>query len=392
MSTIHRRSDFIPLATDAQRELANLEQAYGALADSQRELRSMPASMYTVSREGAEYLYWKVESSDSGTSVGRLDDEAAARLAEYRQTKASLKARIDSASHLVEARARSCRALRVSPLPDKQGELLRELDYAQLLGTDLMVVGTNCFPAYEVLSGVRFPVGNEATEDFDLAWCRGTSASVTRDLTHRPMAHGGAGLLRTQPTLLSVLRSIDSSYRINKAKQYQAINDASYEVELLAAPSCMPLPANTGFAPMYSLIEQEWLLKGRPFSCVVPTVRHKGCPLFVPDPRWMALHKLWLSRKPERNSNKRPKDLRQGNVLLDAARHFLVDSYPLDLDFVLELPDELRDIFNEWAQLRGFDPTRPAYPGTQGDPADGDVDGPTSSARATSLFRRFSPP
>lgn len=70
----------------------------------------------------------------------------------------------------------------------------------------------------------------------------------------------------------------------------------------------------------------------------------------------MALHKLWLSQKPQRDRAKRPKDERQGNVLMDATRHFLADTYPLGIDFVVELPDELREIFNAWAASRRFDP------------------------------------
>ena len=77
------------------------------------------------------------------------------------------------------------------------------------------------------------------------------------------------------------------------------------------------------------------------------------------DPRWMALHKIWLSTKPQRNALEKPKDLRQGNVLLSACRYFLADAYPLDIDFVLELPAELRELFNEWAHASGFDHLNP---------------------------------
>ena len=52
---------------------------------------------------------------------------------------------------------------------------------------------------------------------------------------------------------------------------------------------------------MTSLVEQEWLLKGQPVSVVVATIKGRACPFYVPDPRWMALHKLWLAEKPERN-------------------------------------------------------------------------------------------
>jgi hypothetical protein len=70
----------------------------------------------------------------------------------------------------------------------------------------------------------------------------------------------------------------------------------------------------------------------------------------------MALHKLWLSEKAERNPAKRPKDRRQGNVLLDATQLFLSDSHPLNVDFVMGLTEELLPHFNLWCESRGFVP------------------------------------
>ena len=210
--------------------------------------------------------------------------------------------------------------------------------------TDLMVVGTNAFIAYELACGARFPTGNEETEDFDMAWCRGSKASL---LGHTPNATG-------RKTLFAVLKSLDSSYQINPRKPYQAVNQTGYEVELLAAPSTHPLPKFEPFEPMATLIEQEWLLQGMPLSVVVATVRGRACPLYVPDPRWMALHKLWLAKKSEKNPAKKPKDQRQGEVLLDATRFFLSDSHPLNIDFVLSLPEELQPPFNAWCESRHF--------------------------------------
>ena len=140
----------------------------------------------------------------------------------------------------------------------------------------------------EAASGARFPTGNEETEDFDLAWCRGTRASLA-PMRAPAVEQGGR-------SLLGVLRHIDSTYTINKRKPYQAVNAAGYEVELLAAPSAHPLPKGESFEPMAALVEQEWLLEGRPLSAVVATLRGRACPLYVPDPRWMGLHKLWLAR------------------------------------------------------------------------------------------------
>ena len=192
------------------------------------------------------------------------------------------------------------------------------------------------------------------TENFDLAWCRDTRVSLAQIAPSEAPPPTGK-----RPTLLAALRSVDAGFAMIKRKPYQAVNADGYEVELLAAPSTHPLPRDEAFAPLVTLPEQEWLLHGAPVRCVVATPKPGACPLYVPDPRWMAVHKLWLARKPERNPAKKDKDARQGRVLLDAARYFLKDAYPLDLDFVLDLPAELREHFTEWAQASGFDPTNP---------------------------------
>lgn len=346
---IYQEADFIEFSTDAQRVTANLEQAYVAWVDARRQLEAMPVSMYWQSKDGVDYLTVKHYSSDSGGSLGRRSPETEALLEDFLANKNRLRDRVKLTDATIAERAALYRRLRLPSIPDQQAEIIRQLDIAGMLGTDLMVVGANAFVAYQAVCGARFPTGNEETEDFDLAWCRGTRASLAPTSAGPLPEHGGR-------SLLGVLRHIDSSYAINKRKPYQAVNAAGYEVELLAAPSAHPLPKGETFEPMASLVEQEWLLEGRPLSAVVATLRGRACPLYVPDPRWMGLHKLWLARKPERNAAQRPKDLRQGEVLLDAVRHFMQASHPLDVDFLMGLPEELRDHFDKWCMERQFVP------------------------------------
>ena len=87
-------------------------------------------------------------------------------------------------------------------------------------------------------------------------------------------------------------------------------------------------------------------LKGMAVSVVAATLRGRAAPLF------------WLAGKPKRKADKKDKDRRQGTVLLDAARYFLQASHPLDIDFVLELPGELRLHFNQWCANAGFIPAQ----------------------------------
>ncbi len=308
----------------------------------------MPTSMFWQSKGDVEYLAIKKGGYDSATTHGVRSAETEALYNAFVAKKELAKKRATDADALIEQRALQYRALRLPVMLDKQGELLRALDVEGLLRNDLLVVGTNAFAAYETLCGVKFPAGNEPTQDFDLAWCRGSSVSLAMLVPDSDV--------KGRKSLMGVLQSIDSTYRLNPKKPYQAVNSTGYEIELLAAPSRAPLPKNEAFEPMVSLVEQEWLLRGKPAFVVVATQRHRACPLYVPDPRWMAVHKLWLSKKPERHAQKKPKDARQGQVLLDACRYFLTDSYPLNIDFVLDLPEELRDLFNDWAQAGQYEP------------------------------------
>ncbi len=343
---IYEKSQYLAFSADAQRTAANLEQAYSFWLDSRQSLQDLPISMYWAERSGSEYLYVKQTTQDSGTSLGVRGEATEQQLTAYTQEKQQLQERVANADELIATRAALYRRMRLPSLPDKQAEILRKLDIEGLLGTDLMVVGTNAFSAYEWVANAIFPVGNEETQDFDLTWVRGTRASL--------VFAGTEAEAQPRKTLIHVLKSIDSTYAVSKKKPYQALNSEGYEVELLAAPSCHPLPKEQGFAPMAALVEQEWLLLGRPVSAVVATVRGRACPLTVPDPRFMALYKLWLADKPERNPAKKEKDRRQGNVLLDAVRHFMESSHPLNVDFVFEIPDMLRPTFEAWCAERKF--------------------------------------
>lgn len=338
---------FAPLSSEALRIASNVSQMYGAWLDAERDVESRPSTVFWARRGDREYLAFKYRGSDVATTAGARTAETEAQFAQLVASRdESIAARDARFARLIEL-ARQWRALRLplaTPMPAK---ILRALDVAGLLGTDVMLVGTNAFAAYEIHARQKFLRGADETDDFDLGWCRGSSIQLAPS-TLRP----------ERLDLLSVLRRVDKSFRVNRNKRYQALNDDGYEVELLAAPSRRAtLPRDLAFEPMYSLPEQEWLLLGSPIQHVVMARDGLPAPMFVPDPRYMALHKAWLAEKPERSATKRDKDRIQGEVLLDAIALYMSD-YPMDVDFVLSLPQELRSHFNVWASRRGFDPGR----------------------------------
>jgi hypothetical protein len=63
----------------------------------------------------------------------------------------------------------------------------------------------------------------------------------------------------------------------------------------------------------------------------------------APDPRYFALHKLWLSKHRGRPATKATKDRNQGEALLKIVREAM-PRYSMDRDFVAGLPDPLRAV------------------------------------------------
>lgn len=231
------------------------------------------------------------------------------------------------------------RALRLPLLSSDAGPILRECDRRQLLGSSLLVVGTNAIAAYMVEANGLIALPDE-TEDFDLAWV----SQVPDEMGQQ---------------VWDMLKAVDPTFTVNSERDFQARNAKAYEVELLVAPSRAATLGNKDQPRPIPLPEQEWLLFGRPVDQVVGCRDGSPARIVAPDPRWFALHKLWMADQPKRNPQKRPKDRLQGGALLDAVA-LSMPHYPFDSEFEAALPPPLRTIFDRWNQIRPA-PSRPEW-------------------------------
>ena len=150
----------------------------------------------------------------------------------------------------------------------------------------------------------------------------------------------------------AMLKAVDPTYTVNTERRFQARNARAFEFELLAAPSRLPGMGRRDQPRPVPLMEQEWLLNGRPVSHVVIARDASPARLVVPDPRWFALQKLWLSAQEKRDPLKRRKDERQGMAVLDAVADAM-PHYALDAAFEGKLPVELVPHFARWRARRG---------------------------------------
>lgn len=320
-----------PFSDEQARVLINLRQRYEVWIEAERALARLPYDLRRKTIGGRAYLYEILGRSGNGRSLGAWDDEKAGQFELYRSDKAALKARREGARSALGESSRLARALRLPLLSSAAGPILREADRRGLLGNQLLVVGTNCIAAYAQEAAGTITGAPEETEDFDLAWMAEKQASSAE--------------------LWEMLKAVDPTFTINSERDFQARNASAYEVELMVAPSRAGTMARIDRPRPIPLPEQEWLLLGHPVDQVVPCRDGSPARIVAPDPRWFALHKLWLAEQAKRNPLKRPKDRKQGLALLDTVAEAM-PHYALDDEFAAGIPGELLPMWQSWQSRR----------------------------------------
>jgi hypothetical protein len=296
--------------------------------EAERALAAMPYNLVRKNVSGYSYLYEVLDRTNNAKSLGPWSEAQEARLATYRADKTTWQARRAASKTELDQSCRLYRALRLPLLASAAGAILREADRRNLLGTKLIVVGTNAMPAYHVEAGGIIPDVPDETLDCDLAWT-------------------GTEIEEGQP-IWEMLKAVDHTFTINAERSFQARNSRAYEVEILAAPSRIGAIFRTDRPMPIPLPEQEWLLGGRFVDHVVVCRDGEPARIVAPDPRWFGLQKLWMASQAKRNALKRPKDLKQGMLLLDTIREAM-PQYPLDSVFEHGLPGDLAPFYDAWA-------------------------------------------
>ncbi|MEI8396982.1 MAG: GSU2403 family nucleotidyltransferase fold protein [Rhodospirillaceae bacterium] len=329
-----------PFSDEQMRIIANLNQHYDVWIEAERDLAALPYGMRWAERSGKHYLYHSIDRAGNAKSLGPRSAETERVFAEYHNSKSVLTDRKNKSALRLAETCRLYRALGLPLLPSEAAKVLREADRRRMLGPQIMVVGTNAMPAYAMEAAGRIGAPDE-TDDFDMAW-----TAVSDD--------GGA------IPIWSMLKAADSTYTVNTERTFQARNATAYEVEILVAPSRAGGMRPTDRPLPIPLPEQEWLLEGKTVSWVV--VARDGSParIVAPDPRWFALHKLWMSDQEKRNPLKRPKDRKQGFALLNAVWEAM-PQFPLDADFRNALPEELLEYYDLWRSGVVESPTLPNW-------------------------------
>lgn len=309
--------------TDEQlRAAINLADAYEAWLPLAKAEPAYSDRLMWKTVAGRQYLYRIRDRKGNGTSLGPRNQETEKTYADYQTAKEDLRDRVSRISPRLNEASAVYRALRLPMIDSYAARLFRELDLSELLGPVVLAVGTTATAAYQLEAATLFDSPAHATDDIDLTW-------IARQ---KPAS----------PVLWEALKALDDTFVVNTERNFQARNRDSKEIELLVGIGRADTAAAEPMHPI-PLPEQDWLYLGKPMRRIVCGLDAKPMALVVPDPRWFALHKRWLSDKPARDPLKKPKDRRQAEAVWASIKRGM-PHYPIDANFKAEVPEILQPV------------------------------------------------
>jgi hypothetical protein len=297
---------FAELSNEQRRQLIDAQQAFAAWRPAASELDKL-GTLRSQASKGMRYMY-EIHGSVR-RSLGRETPELQRQKARHDAHRATLKKTVRALEKRFDDMAPVNRALGLGRIPAIAARILRALDREALLGTHVIVAGTNALYAYEAATGTLLPTEHVATGDADLLWD-----------TKQSLLLAATGMRREG--LMGILRRVDRSFVANYG--FNATNNEGYVVDLLCPETdditTMNAGADLEAVPMPGI---EWLLRAPQFEQTIIGGDGKPLRIAVPDPRAFALHKLWVSRRDNRDPLKRPRDVMHARIVANLIRTYL---------------------------------------------------------------------
>ena len=304
-------------------------------------------SMRWVDRDGNQYLLRKTGKAE--TSLGSRSPATEAAYEAFVSGRKQNKERLDGLAKRLDDLAPVNRAMGIGRMPNTAARILRHCDDYGLLGEQLLVVGTNALFAYEALAGVQAQSGVLATGDIDLLY------DARRHISFALKAFRRTGLI-------GLLQEVDTSFAPVRPRAFRAVNKDGYLVDLIRPeakdafrdrlPAALSdLPDDLEGAAIFGL---AWLINSPRVDAIAIDERGYPVRIVAIDPRAFALHKLWLSSRPDREPIKKARDQEQAKVAAIIASRYLRRSF--DSPDLEALPNALRELA---PKLTEFDEEKP---------------------------------
>lgn len=305
---------FVEQNADQARETVNTAQRYEAWRAAVQQARAYRGSLVWSEVGGRTYLVksaYDASGARRQTSLGARDSRTEAIKLQFDRARNEARDRLSRMKEVLDRQTAINKAVGLGRAPALGARVLRALDDAGLLGTDVRVLGTWALFAYEAAAGVQIDSGLTATEDLDLLFNSRRSLAFAAKPGVRPVS------------LMKTLEKVDRSFR-RMPNLYRAVNAEGFMVDFIKpdrvppwkkdASSISEDPEDLTAAGVANL---AWHESAPAFEALA--IDQRGAPLRIvaSDPRVFAIHKFWLSSQPDREPVKRRRDLRQAQTVVD---------------------------------------------------------------------------
>lgn len=291
-------------------------QLYQAYKDALDENRHYKGGMHWKTSKGREYLFKTTDGFGNGKSLGVRSGDTEAAYHSFHVGKQRSKERLLDLESEIKRQAKFCVAAEINRLPNVSANILRLLD-KEGCGDAIKVIGTNCLYAYEATAGVHIINDLLATGDLDLLWMSRSKLKLSTSLK--------------SSGLIGLLKKADKTFEIASKAHFRAINSKGFMVEWVKTPSinrlhddnnqcCVDHPENDLSA---FEVDGQWLQNAPVLSQTV--IAENGFPVImnVPDPRYFAINKYYVSRDKNRDPIKAPRDKAHADIAWEIATEYL---------------------------------------------------------------------
>lgn len=317
--------------------MVNSQQRFEALRDAKAVLDAQRGSVTWLQSKGRAYLvrsFYDKAGLRKQTSLGLRSPETEKMKADFEARRSAAEQRWTSLRETMDRQAAVNRALRLGRVPLIGARIMRALDGFGMLGSGIRILGTNAIYAYEAASGVRLDPGLATTEDIDLLLdARGGLTFVADDEI-------------SASSLMKILQRIDTSFERSK-QTFRAVNREGYLVDLIRPmqnPPWKQAPDKVGSDPddlsAVAIEGIEWLQNAPAFEAIAIDEKGEPTRIVAPDPRVWAIHKFWLSHRPDREPLKRRRDAAQAAAVASLVANYLTD-LPFDAEQMRMMPKDL---------------------------------------------------
>ncbi len=307
---------FKVLDSEQRRIYLDTCQIYQAFLETLRQSDSQKGGMRWKKTGDKEYLFKTRDGRGNGKSLGVKSPETEAIYTAFHQQKQQTKQRLLQLQTALTRQTKLAVAIGINRVPKTAANVVRVLGREGLLGQGLTVLGTYALYGYEAAAGLHFDSGLLATMDIDLLFDAQKKLKLRGEINHSG--------------LVGLLKKADASFQIAAAGHYRAVNNKGFMVELIKTIPVPPMKIEkqSVFNVAGDLVAAEvagltWLDNAPNFKHLV--IAEDGVPVefVMPDPRYFALHKLWLSQLDNREAVKKPRDLQQARAVAKLAMDYL---------------------------------------------------------------------